>query len=134
MLAFVFALWLNLAVQPCAMAVGIEDSDCGRCPPSHEDGMAMLHGKHGKSGDNGDATPEHCISVSTACGDIAVFGVDSRGTQDKLKSKADVVVALPAWPQEPCVAADRRSSTAADPPDRASPPLPIHLLNCVFLD
>lgn len=127
-LAVVVALWVNVAVQPCAMAFGTEADDCLHCPPAHEGSMAMMHGDHA------DATSNDCVSMSGACGEITEFGVDSRGSQSTPKDKADVVATLATWPQEPIDCGVGCSSSAADPPDPVSPPLPIHILNCVFLD
>lgn len=127
MLAVVFALWLNLAVQPCAMAFNITDHDCPHCPPAPDE-MAAHHGNHGDDSRSG------CDSLPADCGEIDVFSLDGRTSQCKLKAKAEttalVSFALPEVALDPV----RVSTTAADPPESTTAPPPIHLLNCVFLN
>lgn len=55
------AVWLNLAVQPCAMALGL-DRDCPHCPPVQHEDMAH-HGHHAEEVDAG------CDSLLSDCGE-----------------------------------------------------------------
>lgn len=126
-LAVVVALWLNLAVGPCAMAFSV-DSDCPHCPPSQEDPMAAHHGGHGDEAEPG------CDTAPTDCGDIDDFSVDGRSSLGKLKDKTGIVAILPAVLPELTFDPVACSTTAADPPGPTAAPPPIHLLNCVFLN
>lgn len=125
-LTVVFALWLNLAVQPCAMAFG-SDHDCPHCPPSQEDPMAAHHGGHGDEAEAG------CDTLPADCGDIDEFSFEGRSSLSKLKDKTEIVAILPTV--VPAVTFDpvAYSTTAADPPGLTAAPPPKHLLNCVFL-
>lgn len=127
MLAVVLALWVNLAVQPCAMAMGT-DSDCPHCPPAVEGTMAMAHGHHGQDVDS------DCASLGADCGEIDEFGVDSRGSQSKLKDKAEIDASPPLPSGELSIRPSAVPVPATGPPDPAVEPPPLHLLNCVFLD
>ena len=125
-LAVVFALWLNLAVGPCAMAFSV-DPDCPHCPPSQEDPVAAHHGGH-----SDDAGPG-CDTTPTDCGDIDEFSLDGRSSLSKLKDKTEIVAILPAALPEATFDPVAYSTTAADPPGPTAAPPPLHLLNCVFL-
>lgn len=125
-LAVVFALWLNLAVGPCAMAFSV-DSDCPHCPPPQEETMAAHHGGH-----SDDAGPG-CDTTPTDCGDIDEFSLDVRSSLSKLKDKTEIVAILPAALPEATFDPVAYSTTAADPPGPTAAPPPLHLLNCVFL-
>jgi hypothetical protein len=123
----VLALWINLAVQPCAMAMGT-DGDCPHCPPAAEHDMAMAHGHH-------DIDVEaDCATFGSDCGEIDDFGIDSRSAPSKLKDKTEVLAVPVALPQHPIPGPAGFSYTAADPPEPAAAPPPTYLLNCVFLD
>ena len=121
------ALWLNLAVQPCAMALGVDD-ECPHCPPAHDHEMAAHHGHHDieiKAG---------CDSPLSDCADSDDFSIDGRSSQAKLKDKSDAPIIIAPASQEEALGPVYYSTTAADPPRRVAASPPIHLLNCVFLD
>ena len=126
-LAVVVALWLNLAVQPCAMAFE-DDGDCPHCPPAQDMQMAGHHGHQDDSANPG------CETAQSDCGEIEDFSLDGRNHLSKLKDKAELV-AIVASPV-PIAALDPIgfSTTAADPPGLLASPTRLHLLNCVFLD
>jgi hypothetical protein len=126
-LAVVLALWINLAVQPCAMAMGT-DGDCPHCPPAVEHDMPMAHGHHDM-----DMDPD-CATFGTDCGEIDDFGIDSRGAQAKIKDKAEFLAVPAALPPDPVPGPLGFSTAAVDPPEPAAAPPPKYLLNCVFLD
>lgn len=125
-------VWLNLALQPCAMAMGGgDDHDCPHCPPSHtqkHDGHAMA------SSDAGREMP--CATGATDCSVLDDYNYDGRSAQVKVK---DV-------PSEPLVTlfpsalflADARPNlvVAHTPPSINHPPgpsLPLNILYCVYL-
>ena len=126
-LAVVVALWLNLAVQPCAMAFG-DDQDCPHCPPMQDMQMA---GHHGHQTDN---TGKDCETSQSDCGEIDDFSLDGRNSLSKLQAKPlPVAIVAPASPMA-IVDPIGFSTTAADPPRPLASSTPLHLLNCVFLD
>ena len=123
-LGIVVAVWLNLAAQPCAMALGLED-DCPHCPDSPD--APAHHGHHE------DEKSDGCSPLSD-CGDDDAFSVDGRNVNLKLKDKPDSTFVVPAMPPDSCATPARYATTATDPPERTEPSRTIHLLNCVFLD
>lgn len=121
-------VWLNLALQPCAMAFAAdEDHDCPHCPPAqtHEhDGMHV-----------GTQHDMPCADSVADCATADDWNHDGRGGQSKLKdTPTDLLVAIA--PHE-LAAAFRQATDARLVPRQASvhagtsPPL--HVLNCVYL-
>lgn len=69
------AAWLALAMQPCAMAAEVDDSDCPHCPPSE--------------------TPPCEVKLSPDCGPGDQIAGEVRGKPVKLKDVPnDVPVAI----------------------------------------
>ena len=126
-LAVVVALWLNLAVQPCAMAFG-DDHDCPHCPPAQDMQMAGHHGHQA------DEAATDCETSQSDCGEIDDFSLQGRNTLSKLKAEP-LPVAIVA-PASPLIALNPIgfSTTAADPPEPVASTTALHLLNCVFLN
>lgn len=123
------AVWLNLALQPCAMAFEADDDhDCPHCPPVqiHEHG-----GMHGSMDNN-----MPCADGPSDCAIVEDLNHDGRGGQLKLKdAPVDMPVAIA--PHE--LAELFRPVVIERPPPRyasvhagAHPPL--HILYCVYLD
>ena len=112
-LAVVAVLWVNLAVQPCAMAFDA-DFDCPHCPPAVDDGMAMHHG-HGE-----EDAKSGCATQPSDCGELDDFGFDSRGTQNKLKDNAETVAISVALPPGAIADPVGFSTTAADRVDASA--------------
>jgi len=126
-LAVVVALWLNLAMQPCAMAFG-NDQDCPHCPPQQDMQMA---GHHGPKTDNAGTD---CETSQSDCSEIDDFSIDGRNSLSKLHAKPlPVAIVAPASPMA-ILNPIGFSTTAADPPRPVASSTPLHLLNCVFLD
>ena len=125
-LGIAVAVWLNLAVQPCAMALGL-DSDCPHCPPSDDEQMSAHHGHHSNDVEAG-------CDPSSGCGDADEFSIDGRSSFSKAKDKFDddptVVTPLVAELISPV----GYSTTAADPPRTPANSQPLYLINCVFRD
>ncbi|MDH3612433.1 MAG: hypothetical protein OEU90_01855 [Gammaproteobacteria bacterium] len=123
------AVWLNLALQPCAMAYTAgDDHDCPHCPPAetHEHG-----GMHGNM--------DHKVPCADGLSDCAVaedVNHDGRNGQSKLKdAPTDTTFAI---------ASDELAAPYHHPVDatslpryasvHAGAPPPLHVLNCVYLD
>lgn len=126
------AVWLNLALQPCAMAFESgEDHDCPHCPPAeiHEHGH-----KHG-SGNSGD-NKVPCVDATSDCLVAEDMVLDGRTGKLELKdAPADNLVAitvteLSIWPAKP---ADTTSMPRYATVHTGAPP-PLHVLYCVYLD
>lgn len=125
-------MWLNLALQSCAMAMtGEGNHDCPHCPPSH----ALQHDGHAMA--EGMAAPDMpCATGAADCVEFDAVDVDSRGLKIKptnaLTDFPPAIVASPAFPVDVTAGPPAIDSpTLGDPPE-PSPPLSI--LYCVYLD
>ena len=123
------AVWLNLALAPCAMAVEADDDhDCPHCPPAAVQGHHEMH--------TGMQAEAPCAGDLSDCGLDEEFSHDARGGQSQPK---DIQHELPVA----VAGSDAGFSELAHVRQRA-PPLgetgpppagpPVYLLNCVFLD
>lgn len=123
------AVWLNLALAPCAMAIETaDDHDCPHCPPA---GMQDHHAMH-----TGMQAEAPCAEDLADCGLDDEFSHDTRGGQPQPKDTGDELPVLAAADQ-PAPGPTVPSRERAPPPfERGAPGAapPIYLLNCVFLD
>ncbi len=123
------AVWLNLALAPCAMAVEADDDhDCPHCPPSEMQGHHEMHG--------GMQAEAPCASDLSDCGLDDEFSHDARGGQIQLK---DTKYDLPTVAVHSGFGVNELAPVQqrAPPPSETGPPPvgpPVYLLNCVFLD
>jgi hypothetical protein len=122
------AVWLNLVLQPCAMAWGVAaDPDCMRCPPAEMQQHAGMHG-------NMDHKMP-CVDGMADCAIVDALHHDGRSGELKLK---DAPVEMPVaiapheltLPFQPPVDAITRPRCASVP---AGTPPPLHVLHCVYL-
>ena len=126
-LALFAMVWLNLALQPCVMAIEStagHDGGCPHCPPAEHH---QMHGSH-------ETTAMPCAG-SADCGDLDDFHYDGRDTAPKFDPAPDHDAALPAPTDAFTGITVLRPRSRAPPPDHdgaAAPPL--HLLHCVFLN
>lgn len=125
-------VWLNLALQPCAMAMGGDDDhDCPHCPPAH----TQQHDGHEMSP---DAMTDHdmpCASGVADCTATVAINVDGRTGHLKLKDvptdQPDAIVPFAA----PIADAAPNLIGFFDPPE-AHPPdssPSLNVLYCVYL-
>ena len=115
--AFVL-VWLNMALQPCVMAMGSEpEPDCAHCPPAHS-----------------QEAPPCDVEVAPGCDYDSELNFDARTIR---LEPNDAPTELPAaitstaleWPEASGIACPRpRPPTLADP---SGPPLNIRF--CVYL-
>lgn len=127
--AFV-VVWLNLILQPCAMAIGSEP-DCPNCPPSHTphiDGHEMATSDTVKQ-----AMP--CASGAVDCDILDDFNHDGRTAQVKVKDAPDElpIALLPAAVVASCIKPVRQrdpSPVCLYPP--GTPPA-LTKLYCIYL-
>lgn len=125
------AVWLNLALQPCAMAWDARDEQhCPNCPPAE---MQDHHGMHaGMAAAKSAGMP--CADGLADCMLDQHANHDGRGAQPQPK---DTPVASAAPPLAVAVLALPRGDDAPAPRYASvhpGAPPPLHLLNCVFLD
>lgn len=120
------AVWLNLALQPCAMALE-QDHDCPHCPPAHEQEMAGHHG-HGAAADEAP-----CASMQAPCGDLEDVSLDGRGGQLKVKDVVEAPVAITGDLVEPFADICSYAYSSTDLPLLKGQSPPLHVLNCVYL-
>lgn len=122
------AVWLNLALQPCAMAFEVvEDHDCQHCPPE----QMQEHG--GMHGGMDDSMP--CADNMADCAIVAALNHDGRDGKIKLKDMpADTPVAIAphdlTLPVQRPVNATIHLRYASV---HAGAPPPLHVLYCVYL-
>lgn len=127
-LGVILVAWLNLALQPCAMALEAEqDHDCPHCPPAQS---------HRNDGHDMATYDTPCATNASDCDVLDDWANNERKTQVKFK---DIPNDLPASvaPAVPVVRVDQllkltATSLSMIRPQGASPPL--HKLYCVYLD
>jgi hypothetical protein len=123
---------LNLAVLPCAMALGLDDHDCSHCPPADDHSMAGHHGH--EAAHEPELRESDCATLTASCCDVAASNVDTRTSQLKLKSQSsDQPIAGPAS-QVIVPGVAYAITVIADPPDPPGNSVPRHVLFCVYLD
>jgi len=117
---------LNLAIQPCAIAMA-GDVECTHCPPAADSAMAGHHDHHASA----ESAGAPCATLVAPCDDPHNATLDQRGGQAKFHGDTS---AAPAYelPAIPDVRDASIVATNGPPGDtRASPPL--NLIYCVFL-
>ena len=115
--------WLNLALTPCALAIGAEH-DCPHSPPAGHHEMAG-HGEH---------MDEHpCASMQDACCEIPNASVDRRAGTVKFDDSPEVVVITTPVASELADQPPAHHLPSADPPDPPDKLRALHKLFCVYL-
>lgn len=127
--AFFAIVWLNLVLQPCAIAFdGTED--CPRCPPETEH-SGMSH--HGDSHDSA-STGIPCATSSSDCTFVDNYNHD-RGGYTKLKDAPNTasvaIVDTNLVPSNVSRTMPRNRNRHAFIPPGGAPPL--NVLYCVYL-
>jgi hypothetical protein len=85
-------VWLNMAIQPCAMAFGeAPDHDCQHCPPALA-GETSAHHAHDENASM-DAGHSSCATIEAQCGLDDEFNHSSRTIKVK-DSPGDAPVAI----------------------------------------
>ena len=128
------ALCLNLAILPCAMALGVDDQACPHGTVAEQGAMDGHHG-HSTGHADEDAGQSHpdCMSTGSSCCDLAVASADSRWAQVKAGFDDEPwLVSMTANPLQPV--ASYAIAAAVDPPDPPGTSVPRHVLFCVYLD
>ena len=128
------ALCLNLAILPCAMALGVDDQVCPHSPIAEQGAMDGHHG-HSTGHANEGAGQSHpdCMSAGSSCCDLAVASADSRGAKVN-EGFDDEPWLVSNTPNPPYPVASFAVVAAVDPPDPPGTSVPRHVLFCVYLD
>lgn len=123
---------LNLALQPCAMAMGgDQDHGCPHCPPPESQAH---HGHHGSTAEAVDQT--HCATVGDDCSLGDDLNYDGRNAQVKLKD-LPIDTPLAIGDLFATATAARFVDVGGVYPTRSPPPAsspPLNVLYCVYLD
>jgi len=127
------AVWLNLALQPCAMALTQEDDhDCPNCPPAEMQGH---HDMHADMHAGMDAQMP-CADGLSDCSLDGEFSHDTRFGTSKFKSgQADwpATIAITELVTPSLVPLRERPPPPFATTYPGTPP-PLHVLYCVYLD
>ena len=121
------AVWLNLALAPCAMAYeAAQDHDCPHCPPEemqgHHDMHAGMQDEMPCADELADCLIEDEVNHDGRAGQLKVGDAPVAFVFDSLDDS------LPTAPADGATAPPRYASI------HPGAPPPTHLLNCVFLD
>ena len=121
------AVWLNLALAPCAMAYEAPgEHDCPDCPPVEMQGH---HGMH-----EGMAVEMPCADDLNDCMIDEDVNHDVRGGKLELKDSTPVILYASADADCGDAAPQRRIPVPRYSMVHPGAPPPLHLLNCAFLD
>ena len=122
------AVWLNLALQPCAMALeAVQDNDCPHCPPAQT---------HEHEGMHESMSHEMlCASAAADCSFSEDLNHDGRSDQPKLK---DAHIDSPIAISSRELALFYGNPVDYRPPPRytsvhTGAPPPLNVLHCVYL-
>jgi len=126
-------VWLNMALQPCVMALEkVDDHDCPGCPPATGEEISA-HGARESGQSKAASSP--CMISTAECAQIDSFSHDGRTTTVKAKdvqsdAPFDVVSSLDALSSAQVPATNYRICDSPGLPGN-SPPL--NILYCVYL-
>ncbi len=125
-------VWLNLALQPCAMALG-DEHDCPQCPPAQSREMPSQgsHESHDKAREGAA-----CNADASQCSFSARYNYDGRTVQIKVKDAPNdvpvaVAPAITVLTVADMVSVPRGFNVSSD---RPGVPPSLNILYCVYLD
>ena len=126
-------VWLNMALQPCAMAFcDAIDHTCQHCPPAHVEDAAA-HSAHGADHSDSDNLP--CDTDASQCTLLDDIKHDGRVSNVKVKdAPSDEPVGIA--PAIAVVSPGDRSCVISDVGDRLFLPghqPPLNILYCVYI-
>lgn len=128
-------IWLNLVLQPCAMALGGEsDHKCPRCPPKQEhNDHAMRHGQ--MPGHDMAHNEMPCATDATDCSLFDELNYDGRIAKLEVNdAPTDCPIAIDTWGVSDAnlIPAQYRGWYSSRSPPRGKTP-PLNVLYCVYL-
>ena len=124
-------VWLNMALQPCAMAFGgVGDHDCMHCPPANS-GEVSSHSAHDM--DHSAPVTAPCETNASQCTIVDDFNYDGRSTKVK-DAPSDVPIGITL--SDDGVLSESRSYAHSAIGGRSHPPSsspPLNILYCIYL-
>lgn len=129
--------WLNLVMQPCAMALGdMQERDCPGCPPAHQDersGHAMQGGD--KAVEESASGEMPCATAATDCNLLYQLNYDGRTVKIDLNdapNDSPIAIAPPPTFESALKPIEYRGwhSTRSPPPPAS---VPLNVFYCVYL-
>lgn len=124
------AVWVSLAVQPCAVAA-VSTEECPHCPVPAET-MPEPERNHCGSIVTRSEDIVSCASAQTECCDVEEGIVNLRVESPDLDEDNNVLptsVPVPHPNHGPC----EESGNASGPPEPSGGPVPLHVLKCLYL-
>ena len=126
------AVWVSLALQPCAVAAVAEQS-CPHCPPEIEAAPDVIREHCGTRLPEPAVALENCVTAQSDCLDIEDGLVNVRV---EMPDFDDDMPVLPTSVPDSRIHRHTREhpANATGPPERPGRPVPLYILNCVYLD
>ena len=129
-LGLMLAVWVSLAVQPCAVAEE-SDHECPDCPSTVEAAAEPEQSHCGSKVPTGEAVIS-CASAQADCCDVEAGIVNIRVESPDLDEDNSVLpTGVPA--SHPCLGPREESGNATGPPRPSSGSVPLYILKCVYL-
>ena len=124
------AVWVSLAVQPCAVAA-VSAEECPHGPVPAET-TPEPERNHCGSLATGSEEVASCASAESECCDVEEGIVNVRV---ELSDFGDDITVLPTSipVSHPCLGPREESGNAAGPPEPSSGSVPLHVLKCLYL-
>ena len=129
-LGLMLAVWVSLAVQPCAMAAASTE-ECPHCPVLVETTPEPERNHCGSIVTSSEETVS-CASAQAECCDVEEGIVSLRIESSDLDEGNNVLptsVPVPHLYHGPC----EESGNATGPPEASGGSVPLHVLKCVYL-
>jgi hypothetical protein len=126
------AVWVGLALQPCAIAA-VSENDCPHCPPQAEQAAMPHESHHDHAAEDIPDDPPNCDSLGADCCDVDEATVNVRVDPTKVD---DQPTGLPASvpTSHPDPGPCEGPGNGAEPPEPPAGSVPLHVLKCVYLD
>jgi hypothetical protein len=125
-----FALWVSLAIQPCAVAE-VSEHSCPHCPTEVAAASDSSHHHGGPAHHAATQVSPSCESMQADCCDLDEGIANVRVELPDLDDATAVLTA--AAPPQIVDVPRREANRLADPPDPPDDLVPVHLKKCVFL-
>ena len=129
-LGLMLAVWVSLAVQPCAVAA-VSTEQCPHCPVPVETTPEPERNHCGSTVTTNEETVS-CASAQAECCDVEEGIVNLRIAASDLDEGDNVLttsVPVPHLYHGPC----EESGNATGPPEASGGSVPLHVLKCVYL-
>lgn len=126
------ALWVGLALQPCAVAA-VAEHDCPHCPPQAEEAAVPQKSHCDPVARAEPVESPQCDAMQADCCDLEQGTLNVRvDNPDGDGENAAFPASEPAPYPDPGRCANPGLETG--PPEPCGAPVPLHVLKCVYLD